>query len=234
MTAELLCTVLVVEDHLPLQEEMVAYLNLEGFASAGCASGEELDEWMSLNPVDIVLLDLNLPVEDGLAIAARLRRGKPGIGIVMLTGRKKESSVIDGYNSGADFYLTKPPCLPELVGVLKALSMRVKQGRAETGYIWHIHSMSLTIQAPDGLNIALNPSELKLLRQLTLASGNTLEIWQILDLFNLLADDSNKARIEVLVSRLRKKLAVHNADEPVIKSIRNFGYHLCIDAVLVE
>ncbi|NDE35496.1 MAG: response regulator [Gammaproteobacteria bacterium] len=96
----------VLEDYEPHREELVHLLRLEGFDVFTAESGEELDQLLLQAPLDLVILDLNLPGEDGLSIAARLQKHYPETRIVMLTGRARGIDRVQGYEAGADIYLT--------------------------------------------------------------------------------------------------------------------------------
>ncbi len=115
-------SVVVVEDNETLRDELVLYLSEEGFAVRGVGGGgQELNEAIEALPTDILILDLNLPGEDGISITRRIRRSLPTVGIIMLTARLRSTDRLEGYASGADVYLTKPTRPEELVAVVRNL-----------------------------------------------------------------------------------------------------------------
>ena len=110
--------IIVVEDHRLLRDELVDYLSSPDWHVRGVSSGRELDVAMTETPADVLVLDLNLPQEDGISITRRIRKAFPEIGIVMLTARGDQADRALGYGSGADVYLTKPTHVGELESVL--------------------------------------------------------------------------------------------------------------------
>ncbi len=117
--------ILVIEDHDPLREVTIFALTEMGHKVRGIGSAEALNAELEISVPHILILDLNLPGEDGLSLAGRLRRMHPTIGIVMVTARNELTDKISGYESGADIYLTKPTSLEELAAAVNALSRRI-------------------------------------------------------------------------------------------------------------
>eukprot|EP01036_Dinobryon_divergens_P044283 gene44283-59076_t len=118
--------ILLVEDNEHLREEMLDFLNRPGWVACAVGSGVEVDQHLVQNTPNVVLLDVNLPHEDGFSITARLRATYPDIGIVLLTARVHPADRAMGYKAGADVYLTKPTHTGELLAVLNNLGRRVK------------------------------------------------------------------------------------------------------------
>jgi|GEM_PF-5700042 len=135
--------IIVVEDHDALREVTVSALSDMGHKVRGIGSAEGLSGELQLCIPHIMVLDLNLPGEDGISVANRIRASYPEIGIIMVTARKNYDDRITGYKSGADIYLTKPTSLEELGAAIDALSRRIST--------W----------AEDSLQITLDPGELK-------------------------------------------------------------------------
>ncbi|MCX8017571.1 MAG: response regulator transcription factor, partial [Rhodocyclaceae bacterium] len=201
----------------------------KGHRVVGVESAEALLELPAALRADLMVIDLNLPGEDGISLARRLRQAQPSLGIVMLTARARAEDKIAGYESGADIYLAKPVSVEELAAAVGALSTRLKGGRP--GYDCRLHLASRTLSGPGG-QTALTALECALLAALARAPGRRLEYWQLLEQAGRLADDAGKAMLEAPVSRLRAKFAaVGKAGNP-IKSIRRFGYQLCADVAL--
>ena len=125
MSADL--SILLVEDNESLREEMVCFLNRPGWRAHGVDCGEELNYWLMENHADVVILDVNLPYEDGYSIASRLRTSHPDVGIVMLTARVRPVDRTEGYHAGADVYLSKPTHPTELIAVIDNLGRRLQK-----------------------------------------------------------------------------------------------------------
>jgi len=113
--------VIIVEDNRNLRESLLEVIATKGHHVAAFDSAEALWSGCSFNKVDIMVLDLNLPGEDGLAVARRMRADHPNVGIVMLTARDEPDDKRIGYENGADIYLAKPSSAPELVASIAAV-----------------------------------------------------------------------------------------------------------------
>ena len=216
----------IVEDHQQLREELLSFLVDEGFDAYGADSGAALNEILLARRVDMVILDLNMPGEDGISIARRLRSAMPQVGIVVLTARVNGADRTLGYQSGADVYLTKPTRSAELSAVIHNLWARLSQSRAEPCWLLDVKRLTLTCGPR---SIALSYAEVQLLQIMAVNAGHvareTLMAAISVDNNNALAA---RARLELLISRLRAKLAPHTGDENVIKSVRGIGYQLCL------
>jgi DNA-binding response OmpR family regulator len=217
--------IIVVEDHDLLREEIVDFLQRPGWDVRSVDSGEQLDIALRTHPADVVVLDLNLPGEDGLSIAARLRAAMPTIRIVMLTGRTRPSERADGYATGADVYLTKPTNVRELAAVINTLGQRLQAQPAATGFV--LDGRRMRLLAPDGQVAELTLAETEILTQLALAPERQLDaeflLRKLSQEYNLV---KSRDALTVLISRLRQKLAQHIGDENMVKAIRGFGYKL--------
>ena len=218
---------LVVEDHLALLDVTVDTLAAQGHEVIGLASAEAVDELPLHFVPDIAVLDLNLPGEDGLHLAQRLRQVQPDIGIVMVTARNALVHKLAGYEHGADIYLTKPTEPEELCAAVQALAQRLRRHALMQPVVFTLFAATELLQTPHG-DITLRASEVALLHALALAPAHTLAIWQALDKLNKPVDEQGKAQLEVLVSRLRGKLVAHGAPVMPIRAVRGRGYRLCM------
>lgn len=218
---------MVVEDHLALLEVTVEILVTQGYAVIGLPSAEAIDELPAHFVPDIAILDLNLPGEDGLSLARRLRRMQPRIGIIMLTARRALEQKLAGYEHGADLYLTKPIAPEELCATVQALAQRLQRSAAQQAVVFTLDVVAERLKTPQG-DLTLRAAEVVLLHALALAPDNTLATWQALEKLNKTLDDHGKAQLEVLVSRLRGKLVVLGAPAIPIRALRGVGYRLCM------
>jgi DNA-binding response OmpR family regulator len=219
----------IIEDNAPLRESLVDILSAEGHHVSAFDSAESLQTNSSIATLDIVLLDLNLPGEDGVTLARRLRASKPGIGIIMLTARVAPEDRRTGYDSGADIYLTKPSSSAELTSSIWALSRRLDI-LYTGGQPLSLNMKSLRLSGSGG-DVKLSASEAALLERFVHAPDNRLET---ADIMRLHSQDENisKATIGVKIVRLRKKLLMAGAVGQPINVIRNWGYQLSTDIVL--
>lgn len=221
--------ILLVEDHDALREVTREVLGAEGHRVLALNCAEDVAELPAGWQADIAVLDLNLPGEDGLSLARRLRQIQPGIGIVMFTVRQRLDDRLAGYDHGADIYLTKPTDAKELCATVAALGRRLqKTGTGSEDC--RLDLSGQTLHTPQGL-LALRPAELALLQALALAPEHSLESWQLLERLGKPCDAQGKAQLEVTISRLRSRLEAHGAPN-AIRAERGKGYRLCLKIVL--
>ena len=224
--------IIVVEDHRLLRDELVDYLSSPDWHVRGVSSGRELDVAMTETPADVLVLDLNLPQEDGISIARRIRKAFPEIGIVMLTARGDQADRALGYGSGADVYLTKPTHVGELESVLFNLSCRIRP-RDDVQLMLSEHLLRLT--HADGHSASLTNSEYRVLRLLVGTPGQELGYAPLCEL--LYPDDDavsqSRQRLAVLMTRLRQKMQEEMGVEQCVKSVRGQGYRLTVPIRLV-
>ncbi len=229
--------VALVEDDRLLRQEIELHLKANNFTVHAVSSGSALDDLVTAEPIDMFIIDLNLPGEGGLSICKRLRQTIPKAGIVIMTARVALHDRLAGYShGGADFYLTKPISPDELVMVLLSLGRRVKS-ISDDGE-WSLSLRDRILLGPDPWQkLRLTSREKTLLVALSHAKDKTLESGALCDLFS--AEDSeegmSKHALEELIARLRKKFkAAQAADaEPAIKSVWGVGYQLCVPITLV-
>lgn len=224
--------IIVVEDHRLLRDELVDYLSSPDWHVRGVSSGRELDVAMTETPADVLVLDLNLPQEDGISITRRIRKAFPEIGIVMLTARGDQADRALGYGSGADVYLTKPTHVGELESVLFNLSCRIRP-RDDVQLMLSENLLRLT--HADGRSASLTNSEYRVLRLLVGTPGQELGYAPLCEL--LYPDDDavsqSRQRLAVLMTRLRQKMQEEMGVEQCVKSVRGQGYRLTVPIRLV-
>ena len=227
--------VALVEDDPLLRKELHFHLKQQGFLVFAVQNGKSLDELLMTEPLDALVLDLSLPGEDGIAIADRIRRSIPGMGIVMLTARSALPDRIRGYEAGADVYLNKPVAPEELTLTLLSVVRRVKKIDEVPAWTWDLQNRS--IYGPEPWQKAfLTNSERALLLALAQAPSHMLETDMICELLSQRSGTSEmgKRALESLVSRLRKKLESLTGleAEPAIKAVWGIGYQLCVPVIV--
>lgn len=222
--------IILVEDHDDLRAATVAALSEMGHVVRGIDCAEALDDEVARFPAELLILDLNLPGEDGLSIARRMRGAMPDIGIIMVTARNQARDVALGYTSGADIYVTKPTTPEELGAAIAALSRRMRPAAAAQP---RIVLDPRTLRMHGGKSaVDVSDSECALLTALARAADHRLETWQLLELTGKPLDEASKKSLEVQIVRLRKKLEQAGADGPTLKAIRGSGYQLCTPVVI--
>lgn len=224
-------SIVVVEDHDLLREATVAMLRANGHAALGLFCAEEVDEQPAAALADLYVVDLNLPGQDGLALTRRLRAARPGVGIVMVTARTGIDARVAGYGSGADIYLPKPVDPAELLAAVQALGQRL-QPSAVGGEGLRLEALGQRLAGPAGA-VALTLAESQMLTAFAQAAAQTLERWQVAQLFGLGDRAGDRATLDVRVSQLRHKLLQAGAERPGLQAIRGHGYRLCVPLVVV-
>lgn len=224
-------TIAIVEDHADLRELFVDFLSSMGHDVMGFAIADDLDPYLRHQTPDLLILDLNLPGENGYSIARRMRAAHPDMHILMLTARSAAEDRIQGYVSGADNYLTKPVSPSELAVVVQNITRRLKTVRQSAVHI-SVNTVCLELSGPAG-NLTLMPPEMLLLKGLAQAPQQQLAYWRLQELLQLEMSEKSKASLEVRVSRLKKKLHTVGAPQPAIKSLWKEGYRLCVPVQLL-
>jgi len=224
-------SVILVEDNISLREALEHHLVDAGFLIRGVGDGQELNQVLAISKPDVIVLDLNLPQEDGISIAKRVRLAYPSMGIVMLTARVRSIDRHEGYDSGADVYLTKPVNPSELTTVLQNLCRRISP--QVDNQVWSLHLAALQLVSPAKEVIKLTVSEAKLVQELAL-SGDLLSMSRLIEVFGDidLPEPTNKLRIEQVVSRVRRKMDVLLGGQPSIKAVTRLWYKLFVPVVI--
>jgi DNA-binding response OmpR family regulator len=218
-----LLKIALVEDNDDLRDLLARDISRAGYEVYTAECAEDLDDLVSHTHIDLLILDLTLPGEDGLSIARRYKQANPDTYIIMLTARGREQDRIEGYESGADVYLTKPISSIELMAAIGSVSRRLSKRQDLTDIVLNVRSMTLT-----GLKtVALNRQEVVMLKALNESPNGNLPYFRLLELHgDLEINESAKAALEVRVVRLRKKLSEAGIEGKTIRAIRGEGYHL--------
>ena len=222
--------IIVVEDHDELRQSTVESLSSQGYAVRGAATGVALEALLEQAPADLLILDINLPHEDGLQISRRMRDARPDIGIIIVTARARADDKVAGYASGADLYLVKPISPGEFYAAINAVARRLRL----TTTVSEAITLSLRIRQLVGTlgKVDVSKREADLLVAFAKAPDNSLETPLRLSISCVTNDEAGKHTLEVQIVRLRKKLEQAGASSPTIKSIRSQGYQLCVPLIV--
>lgn len=216
-------SIAILEDHLALREIFSQHLTAEGYKVFAGSCAEDLDDYANEQKIDLLILDLNLPGENGLSIAKRYHNAYKDLQIIMLTVRAEIQDKIIGYESGADLYLPKPVSVEELNAAVKSVFRRAK-GRSASGHP-KLNPLKMLLSHEQS-SVSLGPSECKILMALVRAPDGLLEYWQLMDLLGVEATDKGRTNLGVYVHRLNKKLPQIGLPETSIQSIWKVGYQL--------
>ena len=173
-------------------------------------------------PIDLILLDLGLPVLDGTSVLRKWRSDGRAMPVLVLTARDTWSDKVDGLDAGADDYLTKPFIMEELLARLRAL---IRRSAGQASPVLSVGPLSLDTRNSrvtiDGSSVKLTAQEFKLLSYLMHHEGKVISRTELTEHIYDQDFDRDSNTIEVFVNRIRKKL-----DKPLIHTIRGLGYRL--------
>ncbi len=214
--------VLIVEDNKNIADLIKLYLSREGYQCLMNKDGKNVLRSIDSLKIDMVLLDLMLPSTSGLKIAKIIRKSS-SIPIIMITARQEELDKVEGLETGADDYITKPFSPKEMVARVNALFRRVESSFDS------IKKGELTLEIENkqlfykGKIINLTKKEFKLLELLMTNVGRVFSRDYLINaIYTDGVEDVFERAIDVIVSRLRKK--IFDEDQTMIKSVRGFGY----------
>ena len=225
--------VLVIDDDPSMRQMIADYLGDNDMQVTTLASGQAIPEVMARHTIDLLILDLKMPGEDGMQIARQLRTDSD-VPIIILTGRKEEADRVMGLELGADDYLTKPFSPRELLARIRALLRRsrsretVADGlariRAYRFAGWELNVRLRRLTSPQGETIAITNSEFNLLVAFLAAPQRVLSREHLLNASRLHNDEVFDRSIDVQVGRLRKKIQGQDAHTLLIRTERGVGY----------
>jgi len=225
--------ILAVDDDPSVRQMIADYLGDNEIEVTAVGAGREIAQAMARDTIDLVILDLKLPGEDGMQIARELR-AESDIPIIMLTGRKDEADRVMGLEFGADDYLTKPFSPRELLARIRALLRRsraketVADGlariRAYRFAGWELNVRLRRLKSPQGEVVPTTNSEFNLLVAFLAAPQRVLSREQLLGLSRLHNDEVYDRSVDVQVGRLRRKIEAKSGRTELIRTERGAGY----------
>lgn len=228
--------VLVVEDDAVTRSKLVGYFQNEGYQVSEAESGEQMREMLDANSVDLVMLDINLPGEDGLMLTRELR-SQSDIGIILVTGRTDSIDKIVGLEMGADDYVTKPFELRELLVRVKNLLWRIAAARNLSGVAskdkqddsivrfgeWTFDVQRRALSKNDE-PVKLTKAEYELLVALSTYPNQVLSRERILNMISHRVDAPNDRTIDVLIRRMRAKMEFDPKNPQIFVTVHGEGY----------
>jgi DNA-binding response OmpR family regulator len=227
--------VLVVDDDPALRTLLTDYLGDNEMRVTAVVNGREMRETFDREAIDIVVLDLKLPGEDGMLLARELRE-RASVPIVLLTGKNEEADRVMGLEFGADDYVTKPFSPRELLARLRAVlrryhvaaevSLQDDKRRAFRFAGWELNLRTRRLRAPDGQLVALSNHEFSLLVAFCSAPQRVLSRDQLLGMTRLHNAEVYDRTVDVQVLRLRRKLETDRLKPALIVTERGAGYRL--------
>ena len=221
--------VAVVEDEDELRGLIVEELSERGYDVVGLASAEALYRHMSVQALDIVVLDIGLPGESGLGVASHLRQ-LASVGIILLTGRGGKKLMAQSFAVGADLFLTKPVDYDVLAVAVANLHRRLApaiNGAPSHGpraLAWSLSDAGWTLHGPDARTLALSEAERTILARLLEQPGTPVSRTALIDVLTDQPWDFDPHRLDVLVHRLRGKVNSRFSQPLPLRAVRGIGY----------
>ncbi|MBH1988199.1 MAG: response regulator [Burkholderiales bacterium] len=230
--------ILVVDDDAQLVELLAEHLSREGFRVSGAGNAHEMRAVLARERIQLIVLDLMLPGENGLSICRALRaREAPALPILMLSARGDEADRVLGLEMGADDYLAKPMSPRELLARVRALLRRSRLMPVDTNLRapvrqlhfgdWRLDTAARHLVDANGVTVPLTGGEHRLLQVLLSHPQRVLSRDQLLSLTQGRDAEGFDRSIDLLMSRLRKRLREDPKAPRYIRTVRNEGYQFC-------
>ncbi len=231
--------IIVVDDEQPAREMVGDYLRMHGFSVSLCDGGASLRNTIAQQMPDLIVLDLNMPEEDGLSIIRHLKR-RTSVPIIMLTATASAIDRVVGLELGADDYLAKPCELRELLARIRSVLRRSgaalpearptagasappASARVRFGTKWLDHD-ARALRDDDGNEHPLTASEYGLLRVFAANPKRVLSRDRLLELANARDAEAFDRAIDLRIMRIRRKIEPDPARPSVIRTVRGGGY----------
>jgi DNA-binding response OmpR family regulator len=223
--------ILVVDDEAEMRDVIAEYLSLHGFQVTAAVDGSEMDMVLARESIDLILLDLNLPGDDGITLTRRLKSEK-NLGIIIVTGYSDSEDRVLGLEMGADDYIVKPFNFRELVARINSVLRRLSNPRGlehDTGSAvqlgeWQFNRIDGSILKLDGTRLTLPAAELDLLTAFVENPDRTLSRDELLNKLSHREHEPFDRSIDVRVARLRRKIEPDPSKPRIIKTVRGGGY----------
>jgi two-component system OmpR family response regulator len=224
--------ILVVDDHREIRDLVSRALAKDGFRVSTAVDGRAMRKVLADGRIDLILLDLMLPGEDGLSLCRALR-AESNIPIIMLTAKGDEVDRVVGLEMGADDYLAKPFGSRELIARIKAVLRRSRDKTEKTADRrpnryrfdrWRLDTGARELLREDGVTVPLSTGEFDLLLALVERPQRVLNRDQLLDLARGRSANALDRSIDTQISRLRKKLERDPGEPKIVKTVWGGGY----------
>jgi two-component system OmpR family response regulator len=237
--------ILIVDDDREIRDLLSNYLQKNGLRVTVAADGRQMRAFLDANVVDLIVLDIMMPGDDGLVLCRELRAGKhKATPVLMLTARSDETDRIIGLEMGADDYLTKPFSARELLARVRSVlrrarmlppNMRVTElGQLLSFGDWRLDTVQRHLLDRDGTTVTLSGAEYRLLRVFLDHPQRVLSRDQLLNLTQGRETELFDRSIDLLVSRLRQRLNDSPRESAYIKTVRSEGYVLSMAVEITE
>jgi two-component system, OmpR family, response regulator len=236
MTQAPLPHVLVVDDDAAIRQLVDEYLGRNDFRVSAAVDGAGFAAALRSQVLDLVLLDLRLPGEDGMQLLRELR-AESQIPVIILTGRTEEADRVMGLELGADDYLTKPFSPRELLARIRTVLRRTHAGKEVHGAPvcrayrlpgWELNLRTRRLIGADGASVSLSNGEFNLLAALLATANRVVTRDQLIELSRRYDNEVYDRAIDVQILRLRRKIEPDPAEPRIIVTERGVGYRVAV------
>lgn len=228
--------ILIVDDDREIRSLLAEYLDHNGYTAIMAADGNAMWAALQEHQFELVVLDLNLPGDDGLTLCRNLR-SKSNMPVIMLTARSEPLDRILGLEMGADDYLPKPFEPRELLARIRSVLRRTQSNQITLNADhlqklkfagWTLDMTARHLVAPDGMIVSLSGAEYRMLNIFLEHPNRILNRDQLLNMTHGRDADPFDRSIDIQISRLRQKLREDARSPQIIKTVRNGGYVLAV------
>ncbi|GLK72389.1 response regulator [Ancylobacter dichloromethanicus] len=237
--------ILIVDDDREIRDLVSSYLRKNGLRVTVAADGRQMRAFLDADRVDLIVLDIMMPGDDGLVLCRELRAGKhKAAPVLMLTARNDETDRIVGLEMGADDYLAKPFAARELLARIKAVLRRARMlppnlqvteaGQLLTFGEWRLDTVARHLLDGEDTAVALSGAEYRLLRVFLDHPQRVLSRDQLLNLTQGREAELFERSIDLLVSRVRQRLRDDAREPAYIKTVRSEGYVLAMPVEITQ
>ena len=224
--------ILVVDDHREIRDAVRQILERNGYRATTAASGSEMRRQIRNEDIDLIVLDLMLPGDDGLTLCRELRASSTRVPIIILTAKGEEIDRILGLEMGADDYVAKPFSGRELVARIKAVLRRTRNADNSIASdrqmfrfgTWALDTARRELELENDVLVPLSTGEYNLLLAFVRHPQRVLSREQLLDWGKGTTAEASDRSIDLQVSRLRRKIGDDARNPQVIKTVRGGGY----------
>ena len=228
--------ILIVDDDPRVRDMLTRYLESEGFRITQAADGTAMRACLGCHQIDLVILDVMMPKEDGFTLTREIRADS-AVPIILVTGKGEVVDRVVGLEIGADDYIAKPFHLREVLARIRTVLRRsgsdktsgsVPAGEAAGQVLrfagWQLDLTAMALTDPQGTPVPLTSGEFNLLSALAKAPNRPLNRDQIMDLIHGRAWSPFDRSIDTQIGRLRKKIEHDPGNPTIIKTVRGVGY----------
>lgn len=224
--------ILIAEDDRNLGMLLKAYLDSKGFFTTLCMNGEEAWNSFLTTEYDLCITDIMMPVMDGFTLAKQIKAVHPMLPIIILTAKKDQEDILEGFSIGVEDYITKPFSMDELLARVKVWERRITMTPSAV-HSWEYRIGSVVFNVPhltltyaNGEELKLTSKEMELLFMLSEHMGETLERRHVLQTIWREENRTNARSMDVYITKLRKYFA--NEPDVDIQNVHGVGFKLVV------